>query len=140
MSIESTMRQDIIKVLRKFWMHPQAIENSVGTGVPDVNYVQGWVELKALHEWPKRAATPVRIDHFTPQQRIWLRNRWMAGGAAYLLLKVDGEYLLFTGAYAADHVGNVPRMELINNAVGYWPKGLDEKELVTCLKTTPQLS
>jgi hypothetical protein len=102
----------------------QRIESLTGLGVPDVNYTHGWIELKWIKEWPKRPTTNVRIDHFTPQQKVWLIRRIHSGGRAHVLLGIGtGESLLFWGDVAASHIGSSTREELIQHACGYWQKG-----------------
>ena len=99
----------------------QRVENRVGPGTPDVAYcflgVSGWIELKEIHDWPKRKNTLVRVDHFTEEQRSWLRSWHNAGGRSFLLLRVKTaqELLLFRGDYA-DVVGLVDRAMLIECA------------------------
>ena len=112
------------------------VENRVGPGTPDVECVEGWIELKQLPRWPKNADTsPVLIEHFTKQQRVWLARRWAVyEGDAWLLLKVRHEWFLFAGAWASKYVGRVTRPVLREGAHGYWPRGLNEKELQQCLK------
>jgi hypothetical protein len=112
-----------------------AVENSAYPGTPDVNFVEGWLELKQLEEWPKRPDTPVTIEHFTAQQRVWLIRRWRKRGNAFLLLRVGQEWFLFDGETAATHVGKVNRIELIRLSLEYWPRGLKGKELLYCLKS-----
>lgn len=106
-----------------------AVENRVGLGTPDVNCTAGWVELKWLRCWPVRKDTIVRIDHFTVQQRIWLRRRWQANRGAWLLLQCRREWLLFTGEEAAEHVGKVDREGLYKWASIRWTQGLKRGEL-----------
>jgi len=80
------------------------LENAVDEGTPDVNGCfdsnEVWIELKALHEWPKRASTPVRLNHFKDCQRQWLVNRWLSGGNAWLFVRVAREYFLFSAPVA----------------------------------------
>lgn len=117
MSSEANMWADHVRpLLKKLNLDPVRIENRVGTGFPDVNYIEGWVELKHADAWPKRTGTPLRLDHFTPQQRSWLMRRWWSGGNVWLLLRVAGEWMLFDGATAASRVGRVPRQELYDLA------------------------
>lgn len=140
MSKEGEVRRRVIEVLTSAGMNPQAVENSVGPGTPDVNYVQGWLELKQVPKWPERPESPLRIEHFTPQQRIWLRNRCRFGGLAFVLVRIDRDWLLMWGATAAEMLGYVKKAELIKNAVAFWSDRLNEQELVRCLRTTPQLN
>jgi hypothetical protein len=99
---------------------PISVENSAYPGTPDVNYCDGWIELKVLESWPARESTPARIDHFTQQQRVWLRRRWLIGGNAWLLLVVGREWLLFDGQTAFLSVGKVSRSELFEVAFCSW--------------------
>jgi hypothetical protein len=93
------------------------IENRVETGMPDVYYclrgATGWLELKQLPAWPKRAGTPIRIGHLTREQVIWLEAERANGGAAHLLLQVGRDILLldpsavrdlFTRALTREHL------------------------------------
>lgn len=140
MGAESNIRGRIIKIMHAAGMHAVSVENPAYPGTPDVNYVEGWLELKQIDEWPKQEHTPVRVPHFRPEQRIWLRARWRAGGAAYVLLRVASDWLLLAGDYAADALGHVNKGELVARAVAYWQNRLNEKELIACLKITRQRS
>lgn len=111
---EKDMRQRVIKALKP--LDAFSVENPCRPGTPDVNYVEGWIELKWLEKWPVREATIVRIEHFTPQQRVFLMRRWRKGGNVYLLLQVKDEWLLFDGDVAAEWVGTVDRSTLQSKA------------------------
>ncbi len=128
---ESAMRQKVIKELRS--LHAVAIENLTSSGVPDINCVAGWLELKWVRQLPVKASTPVRLPHFTDVQRHWLTTREKRGGHAYLLLQCKREWFLFTGTTAAQHVGHVTRDELEGLAIWYSNKGLNKEELKSCL-------
>ena len=74
------------------------IENAAGIGTPDVVYClkgrAGWLELKNLHSWPVRPATPLRVPHLTIEQVLWLEEWVATQGRADTLLQVDRTYLL----------------------------------------------
>ena len=112
------MRQRVVKALKP--LDAFSVENPCRPGTPDVNYMEGWMELKHKYEWPKRAATTVRLDHFTPQQRLCLMKRWHAGGNSFLLLQVGDDWLLFDGDVAAEKVGRVNKEELYIIAKVTW--------------------
>ena len=73
-------------------------EDGVGGGVPDVSYgglgVNGWVELKAYDDFPKRSNTIVQYKNFTVLQRRFLRNRGRAGGSCFVLTVVGRRVLI----------------------------------------------
>jgi hypothetical protein len=106
---EARMRMDLVKQFKELHMKP--IENSVGIGTPDVCYIDGWLELKILAEWPKRADTVVKFKRYTKEQKLWLRTHWELGGRSFLVLKVGQEWLVWAGADAAV-CGSVTRSEL----------------------------
>ena len=122
---EKLMRKMIVDALRP--LHAVSIENGVGVGTPDVNCAAGWIELKECDAWPVRPDTPLRVPCFSPEQKIWLMKRYNAGGTAWLLLKVGADFLLFSGAVAAEHLGISTRAELIELADAAWLDGFDKE-------------
>ncbi len=71
-------------------LHLQRVENSVGSGAPDVEGKlrrggQFWIELKSTAR-PKRDG-PVRFK-VRDSQVEWMRRRAAVGGRAWLLLQV----------------------------------------------------
>jgi hypothetical protein len=112
--MEQQQRQLVVKALNKIHRDAVSVENPACPGTPDVNYIGGWVELKYAKDWPARDETTVRLDHFTPQQRVWLRRRWYNGiksnatdGAVWLCLQVSKtrDWLVFDGESASKYVG-----------------------------------
>ncbi len=129
---EKDQRRLVVKALRS--LDAFAVENPMKPGTPDVNYADGWIELKWLRNWPVRATTVVRIDHYTKEQRVFLRKRWLTSQSAYLLLQVRREWMLFDGESAAKYVGNIQKEQLKMIAVAHWENGLNSGDLVSCLK------
>ncbi len=85
------------------------IENSLEEGGADVAYVltrpkpgslpaSGWIELKAVDDYPARAKTPLRIEHLTKEQVLFAEDWAAAGGRAWLLLRIPPWHLLFDPA------------------------------------------
>lgn len=107
-------------------LDPQRIEGA-RAGTPDVNYADGWIELKQVDSWPAREDTPLRIAHYTPEQRTWHLRRSLAGGRIWVLLQVDRTVILLEGRVASEILGKVTRTELLAAATRYW-EGPEWKE------------
>ena len=122
------MRGNVVKILRKAGLDARPVENPVDPGFPDVEYIGGTLELKAVDAWPKRESTPLRLDHYTKEQRIWHERRAHKGGRIHVLLQVGPEFLLFHGPVAANHLGEEPRDRLYTLASCRWPSLKDLRE------------
>lgn len=103
--------------------HIVRVENPVGPGTPDVHYClmkkAGWIELKAIKAWPKRKTTPVRIRHYSVEQRLWHKQYGETGGRMFILVRIDEtkEYFLFDWDWAHRNLGSVTRAHWYKNAV-----------------------
>ena len=119
---ERKMRSNVCDWLRD--LDAFAVENPANPGTPDVSYVDGWIELKQIDSWPASEATPVRISHYTPQQRIRARKRWKKGGNVFWMLQVRNDWLLLDGDVAAElydeERDNPTRAELYSKARVTW--------------------
>lgn len=113
-------------------------EDLLGLGVPDVSFgcggQNGWIELKYLPKFPKRPATPVKIRHYTNEQKIWLRKRGKAGGSTWLFLRIEKEFLLFHWTKCRE-VGKLPIGELREIARARWVNRIKWDELENILKS-----
>lgn len=102
--------------------HLVRIENASALGTPDVNgCIRGlefWWELKEMPAWT-RDGEPFLIPHYTTEQRLWLRARHLAGGRAFLFLRIvkPRTLLLFDAMFAYEKVGRVTREELERGAI-----------------------
>jgi hypothetical protein len=102
-------------------------------GVPDWNYVDGWVELKYLPEWPAGAIVLPHRERVL-KQALWLLRRHRAGGRANAILVVDREWLVLDAEMFLElAVRGSTREELVSRAVRRWCR-LDEDEMLAWLK------
>lgn len=112
MHAEARLWQRLRPALLAAGLDPVRVENPIHPGTPDVNLADGrWVEFKSVQA-PVREDTILRVNHFTPQQRVWLFRRCRAvPGSALLLLEVRNDddrgalWLLFDGDVASKVVG-----------------------------------
>jgi hypothetical protein len=119
--------------------HLVRIENGVALGTPDVNGcidgMEFWWELKEMPRWG-RPDEPFHIEHYTREQRLWLRARGLAGGRAYLFLRIvtPRTLLLFDWRYAYHYVGEVPQAELESNAILRQTGEFDPHEIIDVMR------
>ncbi len=108
-------------VLLGLGLDAKRVENVVAPAHPDVDYTHGNIELKALTGWPKRVSTRVRIDCFTGEQAAWLLRRWLAGGNAWLMVRVERAWFLFDGKTAHAVYKGLTRLEWHERAAMVYP-------------------
>ena len=74
------------------------IESSVGNGVPDtvmhtkIGHI--FVEFKYIKEYPKRAATLLKLP-LRPEQKIWIDSRGKISGDVWVFVRVADDFYLF---------------------------------------------
>lgn len=94
------------------WMR---VENPCLPGTPDVFYcvegIVGWLELKELETWPVREHTPVTIQHYTKEQRLWIWDYADNNGTVHVLLRIarPKTYLLFDSDFSYHKLGYATR-------------------------------
>ncbi len=123
----------------KLWLHlldPVRIESRLDAGVPDVNCISAWIELKHFDRWDKYDEVNLDEIPFTLEQRIWLRRRWLAGGGAFLLLRIGISIYLFNGLAAFSLPPKLSHIEAANRCVSFWKQSdpFIARELTNCLK------
>lgn len=129
---EHSVRSIVLRALKRY--DAMAVENRVKPGTPDVECTLGWIELKFLRSWPKVPNdSAVLLPKFTPQQRVWLLKRSQAGGPCWVLLKVDCDWLLFTGDWAARHLGRSTKELMLAVAVWRCRNKFDGEAFAGCL-------
>lgn len=130
---ERQLRSNVVKILAHLDAKP--VENPAWPGFPDVNYIEGLIELKQVDSWPKRRGSPLKIGHFTQGQRIFIERRWRKGGNIYLLLQVGRCYLLYNGADVQQIGRTLNKDEMYDKAIMFWDTLSDMKRyLSVCLQ------
>lgn len=136
---EGNVRTTVLSALRP--LHAIYVENGAKAGTGDVNYIEGWLELKWLHNWPKRPKTPIKLPEFTPQQRLFLIERCRMNGQARVLLRVGREWILLPGMWSAFRLGKTStRADILAAAEKHWLANLSRSELVSYLRDPPPVN
>lgn len=117
-------------------LDPQRIESPCTPGVPDVEFIGGWMELKEIDK-PKRKMPILKVPKYVQDQRVWAVRRARAGGAVWFLIKVGKEWWLFKGEVAAEIVGRRSYDETWAAAHKVWYNSINGKELYQCLTQQP---
>jgi len=124
--------------MKGYW-HVQRHEDKLTLGIPDVSFGigggGGWIELKYLHEWPKMVNTVVSIDHYTSEQRRWLRNRGRYNQNCWLFLRVGKDEFMLFDWQQAQMVGQLTKRELIVQCDHIWSGKIDFQALVKILSS-----
>lgn len=105
----------------------ERVENVVGEGTPDVHTaarVDGrrfaaWLELKAVGDWPARAATPVMGSRteVRKSQRAWHPRYAAVGGCSFILLGVGSREVFLIAGLDVRACDNWNQLEVRNWAV-----------------------
>ena len=151
--IERELRQRVVYALRS--LHAVSVEAGGAPGIPDVAHALGWMELKVVKAWPVRPDTPLRVPHFTAQQREWIRARCTALVQLYenrnrgqpehlwpgmrwsgmtVLIVVGREWLLLSGVTAVLRLGSATRVQLVDNSIKHWQRGPTDAELLSAIQ------
>jgi len=128
---EAKLSTKVLQTLRPLDAIP--VDNPRKPGTPDINYIEGWIELKWLPDWPKRAATTVKFPKFRPEQRVWLVKRSKRGGVCFVFVQIKFMYLLYEGELAALYFDKLTKTEMIKAAYAVWDH-YPEDELVKTLQ------
>jgi len=121
---EKELSKKIVNSLIAGKAHVQRHEEEFNSGIPDLSFsldpiVNGWIELKTIHTWPKKEDSKVRVPHFHDRQKEWMIQRGAAGQNCFFLLEVaENELLLF------DHkkihlINHLTKDEMIKNCLIY---------------------
>lgn len=90
--------------------------------VPDVYYsihgYCGWIELKYIPKYPTRQFS---IKHFTPGQKLWLKQYKKHLGTAWVLIRVEKDIYLIDAMHA-DNI-QLKKEHLLKIAFVVWYKG-----------------
>lgn len=127
---EADMRHAIRPALKR--LHGFGVETATMPGVPDLNHVHGWVELKVI-----KVFEPV-VEFYcpwTPQQRAWALERQAKGGRVQLLSRTDerdrGEWFLHDArVLAREWAQGCPESIFREHAARCWNGVPDQNELV----------
>lgn len=132
MGSESSLWNTVRKNMKGRW-EAERVENPASPGTLDVYYtmnsgIMGWVELKHVHTWPKRDSTIIRVKHFSPQQKSFLRRHGRVGGNVKVLIQIEKDYFLFPWKSAL-RIGEMVKEEFFENCQAHWKNRIDYNQL-----------
>lgn len=134
--LENRLKQYLVDIVGTRW-DVQSHEDRFSLGIPDLSYgargVNGWIELKQVRKWPKRAETNVDLSHFTSNQVNWLRRRGKKAGNCFVLIKVDTEYFVFSFHTARFLRAGMTKKEFYERCILSWEKSVDPDQLIEIL-------
>ena len=144
---ESSVRQTIKEKLSDV-AHVCPIENSVGTGIPDVNISYSsfdyWMELKYREDSPKRSHTPVLKGYLRPQQKVWMKHRLLKGSKnIYVFVRIEDEYYCYyvKDVQSLEDLESLSLDELYTRCCWYGkPRESKQEDWVDMLKIMEHLS
>jgi len=87
------------------------LENGLVSDLPDVEFclkggVAGWLELETIAKWPMRAGSIVRVPQLTAHKKLFNRRRRMWGGNAFVLVKVEDDWFIFSEIFGLGNLWN----------------------------------
>jgi hypothetical protein len=111
--------KDVTKALCRLLkpLDPHRIENALlDMGMPDIVLARNsWIEAKYVKSYPAKESTPIRIPHYSDDQRRWAVRHEKAGGRVWLVLKVAKDWYFFRPPESL-LVGELTRDELRQKA------------------------
>ena len=132
---EAAARSTLVKRLRP--LDAQPVEVKGRAGVPDVEHIYGWIELKFKPKWPKflKPDTVIKWPHkLEPAQKVWLRRRVHRGGAAVLCGKIDRDWFFWNvETFDLDQFDHQTQREMNDTADRVYRNHLDHKDLIPWL-------
>jgi len=140
MGSESSLWRAVSKNMQGRWI-AERMENLVASGTPDVYFTlvqcgtMGWLELKHAHEWPKKPKTPLKIKHYTKEQKAFIKRHGYIGANIFVLLQVEKEYFLNDWGLAL-RIGTLTRDQLKELSLGYWMHRVDYTEFTVLLRNS----
>ena len=139
---EATVSRTLINKLKRPSLRITRHEDRRG-GIPDISYfykgVSGWIETKYTLKYPAKAITNVALNHFTAQQKLFLRNAKKLGENAFVFWRIEDDYYLFSNGF--EKLGTLTCAELKMIAYRWWPKKVvDWQELFRILTLAPTIN
>lgn len=104
--------------------HATRIENSIGSGFPDVHYTyletSGTIELKSADRLPMKKAG------LRKSQMDWIREETEAGGIVWIVLQYKKSIYVVNGGLYADILNEVTEDNLPTFCAALWSVGAYE--------------
>jgi hypothetical protein len=128
-----------MKNLRQRGVLIQRHEDMYSVGIPDMSYDipgaegSGWIEIKRVKEWPKRDATTLKIQHYTPAQKAWIYQHGCVNNRTFLFVQVEKDHFIFDHIWALK-VGNLTQAQMFQAATESWQGTINYDILLEILR------
>lgn len=112
----------------KYWCEATRHEDKFQKGIADISFCQcgigGWMELKHVSDWPARETTPVRIPHYSIDQKEFLEKKGKCQGNSWLFIQVAGDFLLYDWR-SAQYLPDKTKTEMVELSCFFYERRLD---------------
>ena len=111
-----------------YWCEATRHEDKFQKGIADISFCQagigGWMELKHVSDWPRRDNTPIRIPHYSIDQKDFLEKKGKHQGNTWLFLQIGSDYLVYDWL-PAQELPDLPKAHMIAIATFFYEGRLD---------------
>lgn len=136
---ENSLIGYVTEGMKPYWRKPIKHADAFTSGVADLSgFLEPagtvWIELKALHKWPVRATTVVKLGFDDLQKEFLLERK------GWLFVRVRREYLLYHPKVAYEQIEmDFTTRQLMNEcASAIWKNSVDWKKFASIISKRPK--
>lgn len=122
----------------KYWCEATRHEDKFQRGIADISFCQngigGWMELKHVSDYPARDKTPIRMPHYSIDQKEFLEKKGKCMGNTWLFIQIAGDFFLYDHVAAQD-LPDKTKTEMVELSTFFYEKRLDYSQFARDLAT-----